>query len=93
MKSLANLLASLILASWVGAIAIISLKNITPVSLRFLTFQSIELPFFLVLAFSASVGMIIMALIQPLWLASSGKNSESNQDLGDDEFFSAYEDR
>ena len=87
MKSLANLLTSLIVASWVVAIAILSVQNATPVSLRFLTFQSIELPVGLVLAFSAGLGIIGMALTQPLWsLAGSRQgNSQSENDL-DDEF-------
>jgi uncharacterized integral membrane protein len=87
MKSLANLLTSLIVASWVIAIAILSVQNATPVSLRFLTFQSIQLPVGLVLAFSAGLGIIGMALTQPLWsLAGSRQgNSQSENDL-DDEF-------
>lgn len=86
MKSLANLLTSLIVASWVIAIAILSVQNATPVSLRFLTFQSIQLPVGLVLAFSAGLGIIGMALAQPLWsLAGSRQgNSQSENDLDDE---------
>lgn len=86
MKTLANLLTSLIVASWVVAIAILSVQNATPVSLRFLTFQSIQLPVGLVLAFSAGLGIIGMALTQPLWsLAGSRQgNSQSENDLDDD---------
>lgn len=95
MKTLANILTSLLLATWVVAIAILSLRNVTPVSLKFLTFQSIELPFFLVLAFSAGVGMIGMALTQPLWslAGSSEGNSQSEKDLEDDEDFFDDEDK
>jgi len=87
MRSIANLLTSLVVASWVVAIAVLSLKNVTPVSLKFLTYQSIQLPFFLVLAFSASLGMIVMTLIQSLWgfAGSQQGNSQSDNDL-DDEF-------
>lgn len=87
MKTLANLLTSLIVASWVVAIAILSVQNATPVSLRFLTFRSIQLPVGLVLAFSAGLGIIGMALTQPLWsLAGSRQgNYQSENDL-DDEF-------
>jgi len=87
MRSIANLLTSLVVASWVVAIAVLSLKNVTPVSLKFLTYQSIQLPFFLVLAFSASLGMIVMTLIQSLWgfAGSRQGNSHSDNDL-DDEF-------
>jgi len=87
MRSIANLLTSLVVASWVVAIAVLSLKNVTPVSLKFLTYQSIQLPFFLVLAFSASLGMIVMTLIQSLWgfAGSQQSNTQSDNDL-DDEF-------
>jgi uncharacterized integral membrane protein len=93
MKTLANLLTSLIVASWVVAIAILSVQNATPVSLKFLTFQSIQLPVGLVLAFSAGVGIIGMALVQPLWsLAGSGQgNSQSENDLNNEDF-SEYKD-
>lgn len=85
MRTFANLLTSLVVAGWVVAIAILSLKNVTPVSLKFLTYQSIQLPFFLVLAFGAALGMIVMTLIQLLWgLGSSiSGNSRSDDDLDD----------
>lgn len=93
MKTLANLLTSLVLGCWVIAIAVLSVQNATPVSLKFLTFQSIQLPVGLVLAFSVGLGIIGMALTQPLWsLAGSREgNSQSENDL-DDEDFSEYED-
>lgn len=83
MRTIANLLISLLVASWIVAIAILSLQNVTPVSLKFLTYQSIQLPFFLVLAFSASLGLIFMALIQPLWGAGSRTGTQSD-DLDSD---------
>ncbi|WP_250125545.1 LapA family protein [Chroococcidiopsis sp. CCMEE 29] len=89
MTALSNLLTSLILAIWVVAIAILSVQNATPVSLRFLNFQSIQLPVGLVLAFSAGVGLIGMSLTQPLWGFAGSKSgtSESDNDL-ENEFFS-----
>ncbi|PPS45676.1 LapA family protein [Chroococcidiopsis sp. TS-821] len=83
MRTLANLLAIVILAGWVVAIAIVSVQNATPVSLRFLTFQSIQLPVGLVLAFSAALGMLAMALTQPIWTAGLRRNSLES----DNEFF------
>ncbi|OKH23938.1 LapA family protein [Chroogloeocystis siderophila] len=83
MRTLANLLTIVILAGWVVAIAIISVQNATPVSLRFVTFQSIQLPVGLVLAFSAALGMLAMALTQPIWIAGSRRNSLQS----DNEFF------
>jgi len=83
MKTLANLLTSIVVAVWVVAIAILSVQNATPVSLRFLNFESIQMPVGFVLAFSAGVGIIAMALIQPLWSLAS---SQSKNDLDDEEF-------
>lgn len=65
MKTLANLLTSLVLAFWVVAIAILSVQNAEPVSLKFLTFETVQLPVGLVLAFSAGLGIIGMAITQP----------------------------
>ncbi|MDZ8091649.1 MAG: LapA family protein [Nostoc sp. DedQUE05] len=88
---IAPFLTSLVVAVWVIAIAIISVQNATPVSLKFLTFQSIQIPMGLVLAFSAVVGLIGMALLQPLWGLAGIR--QSNSRLEDDaEFFVDDED-
>lgn len=85
MKTLTNLLTSIIVAVWVVAIAILSVQNATPVSLKFLTYQSIQLPVGLVLAFSAGLGIIGTALTQPLWLSGSRTQSEDEDDFSFDE--------
>lgn len=85
MKTIANLIASLIVATWVIAIALLSLKNVTPISIKFLTFTSIQLPFFLVIAFSVGAGIVLMALIQPLW-SFSGSRRSSDDDFDEDDF-------
>ncbi|MCV3215416.1 lipopolysaccharide assembly protein LapA domain-containing protein [Plectonema radiosum NIES-515] len=85
MKTLGNLLISLVVAIWVVAIAIISVQNATPVSLKFFTFQSIQIPIGLILAFSAGVGIIGIALLQPLWDLSAPQRNARSQD--DAEFF------
>ncbi|MBW4455756.1 MAG: LapA family protein [Nostoc indistinguendum CM1-VF10] len=91
MKTFAPFLTTLIIAIWVIAIAIISVQNATPVSLKFLTFQSIQIPIGLLLAFSAGVGLIGMALLQPLWgLAGFGQRNSRLED--DAEFFVDDED-
>lgn len=83
---IAPFLTSLVVAVWIIASAIISVQNATPVSLKFLTFQSIQIPMGLVLAFSAGIGLIGMALLQPLWgLASFGQRNSRLED--DAEFF------
>ncbi|MEA5502973.1 LapA family protein [Halotia wernerae UHCC 0503] len=91
MKTLAPFLTSLVVAIWVVVIAIISVQNATPISLKFLTFQSIQIPVGLVLAFSAVVGLIGMAVLQPLWgLAGSRQGNSRFEDNA--EFFVDDED-
>lgn len=50
-------------AVWVVAIAIIAVQNATPVSIRLLNLQSIEMPFGVLLAFCAAGGMLGTALL------------------------------
>ncbi|MCU0566126.1 MAG: lipopolysaccharide assembly protein LapA domain-containing protein [Oculatellaceae cyanobacterium Prado106] len=59
-------LTTLIITVWVLGIALISVQNAAPVSLRFLIFQSVQIPMGLVLAFSATLGMLGMAIALPL---------------------------
>ncbi|MCM0592248.1 MAG: LapA family protein [Gloeotrichia echinulata IR180] len=90
MKTIVNLLVSVVIAVWVVAIAIISVQNATPVSLKFFTLQSIQIPFGLLLAFSAGVGLIGIAILQPLWaLGESPQDSRLDEDA---EFFVDDED-
>lgn len=83
MKTIANLLTSIILAAWVSAIAILSIQNITPVSLKlslnFVTWETIKMPFGVVLAFSFGVGAIAAA-IAPLFLQLSGRRERYEQE-------------
>jgi uncharacterized integral membrane protein len=58
-----RLLFALIPALWVIAIAIVAVQNATPVSIRFLTLQSIEIPFGVWLAFGAAGGMVAAAVV------------------------------
>jgi len=85
MKSFAPLITSVIVAVWVAAIAIIAVQNATPVSLKFLTFQSVQIPVGLVLAFSAGIGLIAMAVLQPLWGVAGSRGRSRLED--DAEFF------
>jgi uncharacterized integral membrane protein len=70
MKTLVNLVASVVVAVWIGAIAILAIQNFAPVSLRFLAFQSIQIPVGLVVAFGVGLGLIGGAIVQPLLLPS-----------------------
>ncbi|XGV95325.1 MAG: DUF1049 domain-containing protein [Leptolyngbya sp. BL-A-14] len=78
MKALAILLTSLILSAWISAIAILAIQNFSPVSLRFLGFQSIEIPVGLVLAFSLGLGILGTAIAQPLLGFSSFERDEDD---------------
>lgn len=73
MKTIANFLTSLILAGWLTAIAILSIQNITPVSLKFLNFETIQLPMGIVLAFSVGAGAIAGAIGPVLWQLAGGQ--------------------
>jgi uncharacterized integral membrane protein len=86
MKNIANLLTSIIIATWVIGIAIFSVQNFTSVSLRFLGFQSIQIPVGIMLAFCAALGMIAVAILQPLWGISATRASNSRVE-DDAEFF------
>ncbi len=70
MNVILPLLINLLLAIWIGAIAMISVQNATPVALKFIVFESIQMPVGVVLAFSAILGIILGALIKPLWQLS-----------------------
>ena len=63
MKFIANLVSSLIMAGWIGAIAIFSIQNIQPVSLQFFGFQSVQLTVGILLAFCLGAGMILGSLV------------------------------
>ena len=71
MRTLANLLTSLVLAGWIAAIAIFSIQNITPVAVNFLGFETIKMPIGLVLAFSVGIGAIGGAILPVLWQLTS----------------------
>ena len=58
-----RLLLAFIPAVWIVAIAVITVQNATPVTLRLLNLQSIAMPFGVVLAFGAAAGMVVTALL------------------------------
>jgi len=91
MKSIGIVLTSLIVTFWVVAIAILSVQNATPVSLKFLAFQSVQIPVGLVLAFSVGLGIIATALLQPL-LGGDGAGKTTARLEDDAEFFVDEED-
>lgn len=76
-----NFLVALALATWVSAIALVSVQNATPVSLQFLMLRSVQIPIGLLLGFSASIGMVGTALLLP-----TGNAAQKRVPLEDDEF-------
>ncbi|HBL11671.1 MAG TPA: DUF1049 domain-containing protein, partial [Cyanobacteria bacterium UBA11162] len=80
MKTIVNLVTSLIVASWIGAIAILSVQNYTLVSLKFIGFESIQLPVGIVLALSVGVGVVGGAIAPPLWQFGSSQQQEQYED-------------
>ncbi|MDJ1175099.1 lipopolysaccharide assembly protein LapA domain-containing protein [Roseofilum capinflatum] len=60
-----HLSLSLLLSIWISAIAILSVQNATPISLKFLLFESVQIPIGILLAFSASLGLLAGLLIVP----------------------------
>ncbi len=75
MKTIPLLAISFLVAILASAIGIISVQNAAPVSLNFILFKSIQMPVGLVLAMSISAGLIVAALLQPLWNLSDSQNS------------------
>lgn len=79
MKTLAVFLTTGIVALWIAAIAILSVQNFTPVSFRFFTFQSIEIPIGIILAFAVGLGAVGTALLQ-LLLGASGSGDRFEEE-------------
>lgn len=80
MKPLVPVTTSVVVALWVVAMAILSVQNATPVFLRFLSFQSIQMPVGVVLAISAGIGLIGGAMAQLLWPRSDNPNTRPRSD-------------
>ena len=57
------------------AIAIFSIQNIEAVSLKFLTFSSIDIPVGVLLAFASAVGIILGALLPILFARRKTRRS------------------
>ncbi len=64
-KFISPIFNSIIMALWLSGIAILSVQNATPISLKFIGFQSIQIPLGVILSLSISAGIIITAIIVP----------------------------
>lgn len=72
MTIITNLIASILVAAWMITLAVFSIQNITPISLKFLMFESIKFPVGVLLSFCAAGGVILGA-IAPLLVARPRK--------------------
>ena len=90
-KFVSPIICSIILALWVSGIAIFSVQNATPISLKIffkifgLTifyFESIYIPIGVILSLSVSVGVIIGSILLPLLFGLRQiKDSHSQKDF------------
>jgi uncharacterized integral membrane protein len=74
MKTISNILVSIIISIWIGLIAIFSVQNIQPVTLNFLWYESIQLTTGLVLSFSVGIGFLLGGIISGF----ASKNKKRN---------------
>ncbi len=63
MRTFGLLLSMAILAGWLGLVAVMSIQNIELVSIKFLLWESIKLPFGVLLAFAVGFGLIVGSFI------------------------------
>ena len=63
MRTLGLLLSMTILAGWLGLVAVMSIQNIDLVSIKFLVWESVQLPFGVLLAFAVGFGLIVGSFI------------------------------
>lgn len=91
MKIIINFLQALIIAFWLVIIPILSIQNITEVSLQFLFFESIKLPVGIMLSWSAAAGMIIGAILPVFWIKKSKKRKPNSYIREDVDYFDEEE--
>lgn len=92
MKNFANLIASAVVAIWIVVIAMICTQNAESVSLKFLAYESVKIPFGLVFSFSVALGMLIMAVFVTVLSFSATKTGRRTSLEEDPEFFAENED-
>ena len=63
MKTLGLLLSMTLMAMLLGLVAIASIQNIEIVSIKFLLWESVKLPFGVLLAFAVGFGLIMGSFI------------------------------
>lgn len=73
MKRLAIITAFLIIAIGMVIISVISIQNISAISVQFLIYRSVQIPFGVLLVFSFSVGLVLGAILPALFPVNSSK--------------------
>jgi uncharacterized integral membrane protein len=81
-----NFIIYIILSSWLVAIAILSVQNAAAIQLRFLLFQSIRLPFGVLLAICFSIGLLATAIATLLWQLTTPLPEVDGEELSDEEW-------
>ncbi|MEM1171135.1 MAG: lipopolysaccharide assembly protein LapA domain-containing protein [Cyanobacteria bacterium P01_H01_bin.35] len=79
-KFISPIISSIILALWISGIAILSVQNATPISVKFIGFQSIQIPVGVILSFSVGIGVIISSILLPP-LFNLGQMKERQEDF------------
>lgn len=85
MNTITNFLASSIVAGWIVTMAVFAIQNVKPVSLKFLQFQSINLPAGILLSFCLGVGFFLGSLL-PVFLRKSKRPPRGRFSPRDTEF-------
>jgi lipopolysaccharide assembly protein A len=82
-KTISNILASGIIASWIAFFAVFSIQNIGNVSLQFLSLRSIDIPIGVLLAFIFGFGTVIGSCL-PIFFTKSPKIGGSSRSRSND---------
>ena len=67
MNTFTNIISSTIAAVWIAAIAVFSIQNIEPVSLKFLVLPAVEFPVGVLLAFCGAIGFVLGSFVPLLF--------------------------
>lgn len=78
---MARFVLAIVVALWVCVIALVAAQNGAPVSLRFLGFQSIQIPLGVLLAFCVAIGIVGMVTLLPLWSSTTGRSLRDHEDF------------
>ncbi len=78
-----NFLTTLILATGLSAFVVFAIQNVTPTSLKFLLFESIQVPISVLLTFCFAFGLLLGAFLPLFWKRSPKRRSRLD-DLEDE---------